>query len=337
MDRFIAIVNALRVITRREQKSVLALFGNNFVLVSLLLLQEAGIFIYALLAIVIIFPLSSDPMCKIPYSRLSCWPLTRQEHWWLRLASPWVNPMAWVIASLVIWVPLGKITLGLSLLLAGLATSAFVLSGLPGPIAPAISLRVPKLPGPFGPLVRKDLRHILSTLDFHLAALLSASTAVVRLIGVDLSSEALAILTVMEVLALSTYTQSIFGLDGPSGLVRYRLFPLPGWKILLGKDFALMLACACLMLPLEPLTGLGALLVSLSIGRHRSVFSPRPQPPWRFCRGAPFLPHGLIQTIGIAGAASAISFLSPFSLVPCIAAWILSTWVYGRRLDDGIG
>ena len=44
------------------------------------------------MGLVVLFPLSTDPLRKIPPSRLALWPLDRRERWILRLASPWINP-----------------------------------------------------------------------------------------------------------------------------------------------------------------------------------------------------------------------------------------------------
>ena len=43
--------------------------------------------------------------------------------------------------------------------------------------------RVPPIPGPLGQLIRKNLREILSTLDFYCAAILSLSVLLWRLFG----------------------------------------------------------------------------------------------------------------------------------------------------------
>ena len=43
---------------------------------------------YLIMGLVVLFPLSTDPLRKIPPSRLALWPLDRRDHWILRLASP---------------------------------------------------------------------------------------------------------------------------------------------------------------------------------------------------------------------------------------------------------
>ena len=71
----------------------------------------------------------------------------------------------------------------------------------------AIWLRIPNFPGPWNQLVRKNLREILSTLDFYCAVLLCLSTIAFRLAGIELPAEAFIAITVLAVLALSSYAQ----------------------------------------------------------------------------------------------------------------------------------
>ena len=84
---------------RRDQKSIESIAGNNFFWTTVLLLQQAGTFIYLLLGLILLFPLSTDPLRKVPASRLRLWPLEAHERWTLRITSPWVNPMSWLLAG----------------------------------------------------------------------------------------------------------------------------------------------------------------------------------------------------------------------------------------------
>ena len=110
MARVFAILKALAVAFRRDQKSFQSVAGNNFFLVSALLLQAAGGFIFLIIGLVLLFPLSTDPLRKIPASRLSLWPLERREHWVLRAVSPWLNPVSWLVIGLAVWAARGKVT-----------------------------------------------------------------------------------------------------------------------------------------------------------------------------------------------------------------------------------
>ncbi len=333
MARLGAILKALARALGRDQKSIGSLAGNNFFIVSVLVLQDAGTFIYLIIGLAILFPLSTDPLRKIPASRLNLWPLGRRERRVLRAASPWVNPMTWAIAALAVWMARGKVTVGVWGLATGLAASGFVLSSLPIARGHGLWRRLPAFPGPLNHLIRRNLRAILSTLDFYCALLLSASTLAFRLALPALPHEAFLALTLLVAVALSSYAQCLFGLDGKGGLSRYRLLPLPGWQVLAAKDAAFLLLAIPLALPLAPLAGTGAALTALAIGHGNSVNAPRPQARWRFSTGAAFLPHGLMQVAAMAVAASCIFYYSVLFLIPCIAACAGSIWWYGRSVD----
>jgi hypothetical protein len=85
-----------------------------------------------------------------------------------------------------------------------------------------------------GELVRKNMRELLSTLDFYVALLLSLTGLAYRVARLGLPPEAYRDLGLLVLLALCTYTQCLFGLDG-GGLARYRLLPLRGGQILLPR------------------------------------------------------------------------------------------------------
>lgn len=332
MARIPAILKSLATAYRRDQKSLESVVGNNFFLVTALLLQKAGIFIYLLIGFVLLFPLSTDPLRKIPVSRLALWPLSRRDHWILRAVSPWVNPISWVVAGLAVWAARGHVTFGLWALVAGLFASGFVLSDLPLAPGRAIWLRVPNFPGAWNQLVRKNVREILSTLDFYCAVLLCLSAIAFRLAGIQLPAEALVAITVLSILALSSYAQCLFGLDGEGGLKRYRLLPLRGWQILAAKDAAFLLIATLLALPVAPLAGIAAALIALALGHSPSVTQPRDQIRWRFSTGVN-LGFGLLQAAAMAMAASATYYTSPLVALACVPVWAGSLWYYGRELE----
>ena len=87
MARTAAILKAVARALRRDQKTIESIAGNNFFWVTVILLQEAGTFIYLLLGLILLFPLSTDPLRKVPASRMGLWPLEGRERWWLRLWS----------------------------------------------------------------------------------------------------------------------------------------------------------------------------------------------------------------------------------------------------------
>jgi hypothetical protein len=332
MARITAILRALGKALRRDQRTLQSVAGNNFFFVSALLLQEAGKFVYLIIGLVLLFPLSTDPMRKIPRSRLELWPLAERERHLLRALSPWINPVTWCIAALAIWAARGRVTLGLWALAAGVVIAGFLVSELPGGPAHGRFRPVPNFPGPLNQLVRKNIREMLATLDFYCALLLTLAALAARLAGTPLPREAFMALTLLVVLALSSYAQCLFGLDGRGGWSRYRLLPLRGWQILAAKDTAFLAIVIPLTLPLAPLAALGAALVALAVGHEPSVNQIRAQARWRFSSGSSLF-YGLFQAAAMAMAAAGIFFNGAFVLAPCAAAWAISVWWYGRVLD----
>ncbi len=139
-------------------------------------------------------------------------------------------------------------------------------------------------------------------------------------------------MTVLVVLALSSYAQCLFGLDGRGGLSRYRLLPVRGWQILAAKDAAFLSIVIPLTLPLAPLAGTGAALIALAVGHESSVNQRREQVRWRFSSGAGVI-YGLFQAAVMAMAGAGIFFNGAFVLAPCAVAWGVSLWWYGRVID----
>lgn len=332
MARLAAILRALWRAFQRGEKSFGSLAGNNFFLVAVLFLGKAGAFLFLIMGLVVLFPLSTDPLRKIPASRLALWPLGKRDYWVLRAVSPWVNPITWAIVALAIWAARGRVTVGLWGLAAGLFAAGFVISELPLPRGAAMWRRVPHFPGPLNQLVRKNLREMLSTLDLYCALLLSLATAIYRFAGPPLPPEAFLAMTVLVVIALSSYAQCLFGLDGAGGWSRYRLLPLRGWQILAAKDAAFLLVTIVLVAPLAPLAGIGAALVALAMGRQPAVENPRPLSRWRFSAGASPV-YGIVQVMAMASAASVIGSTSVWMLAACVGAWMGSLWWYGNRLE----
>ncbi len=333
MARTTAILKALWRAMRRDQATIESIAGNNFFWVTVLLLQRAGTFIYLLIGLIVLFPLSTDPLRKIPASRLGLWPLRARERMGLRIASPWINPMSWLLAAGAVFVARGAVSLGLWGALAGLIAALFVISAMPWKSRAGWSglwRAIPRFPAPLEHLVRKNIREMLSTLDFYCALLLSVSLLAFRLWG-KLPQEALLPMTALVAIALSSYAQCLFGLDGESGMERYRLLPLRGWQVLAAKDAAYMALAIPLALTGAPVAGTAAALISLAIGHSATVKRQKPQTRWRFSAGAP-LAEGLAQAVLITAAAAGVMaslWVGPL----CAALWTGSVWWFGREWD----
>jgi len=330
MARVLTILGALATAVRRGLESVGSFAGNNLFVVSVVFLffKDPGMFaaLNLIIGLVLFIPLSADPLRAIPSERLAIWPLAKGERRLLRILSPWLNPVTWLLAALALW---KNVSLGLCALAAAIFAIGFVAPSLPG--APkGMWRRLPHFPGPLDQLIRKNLRETLSTLDFYTALVLGAAGLAWRAAGL-LPPEAFLPMTIAVMLALSTCAQTLFGLDGEGGLTRYRLLPIPGWQLLAAKDAVFLLAALLLTLPLAPLSGLAAALAALGMGHHGSVNRYRRQTRWRFSTGTSF--GSSIFQVAVMAAMAASVHAHPLMLAPSVVAYAWSTWWFGRALD----
>lgn len=330
MARLWPVLAAVARATFRKRSS--ALGGNNILYVALTLLMlgddQGSVFLLGILAVLLFLPSSGDPLRVIPADRLALMPLSQLESIMLRILSPWLNPVIATLGVLLLW---RKITLGLWAILAGLLAVGFLSSSLR---LRGWSLLYPWVPAPrgrFEQILRKDGRQLVSTLDFY-GALLVALPAVVARIAGQLPIDAHIPLTVLVVLMISTYTQSVFGLDGFGGLVRYRLLPLRGWQILITKYMPFLIVTAALTAPLSPGAGMCCALLVAAAGQYPSVVHPRRESKWLFHTSASFF-TSIVQLAALAaGAAGYVQFGFVFT-VPCLAVYLASIWWCGRLFE----
>lgn len=335
MARVSAILKALATAFRRDWSSFGSVAVNNFFPVTIFFLRQAGVFVYLIAALVLLFPMSTDPLRKIPASRLALWPLSRGESRLLRILSPAVNPVTWLLAGLAIWAAWGRLSAGIWAAVAAVFLAGFFLSEMPAVRGFWFWRRVPRFPGRLNHLIRKNIREIVSTLDFYVALLLSLAAVVWRIAGPPLPREAYLQMALLSLLALSSYTQCLFGLDGDGGLSRYRLLPLRGWQILAAKDAAFLAVAAVLTLPLAPLPGISAAMVCLAFGHGPSVRERRDQVRWRFSTGVSIY-YGFVQVLAMALAAAGVEFGSAALAIPCAVVWCGAVWWYGTGLDRAL-
>lgn len=326
-----AVLGALITGVRRNFRTVGSFSGNNLFVAALafLFLGDPGAFagIATFIAVILFIPMSADPLRVLPRDRMVVWPLSAGERLVVRIVSPWLNPIAWLIAALALW---RRVTIGVVALTAGIFAIGFLLPSLPA-ARKGIWRRIPGFPGRLNQLIRKNLRGMLSTLDFWCAALISAAALGLRAAG-RLPAAALLPLTIIVVVAFSTYSQTLFGLDGNGGMTRYRLLPAPGWQILAAKDAAFLLLAVLIALPLAPGAGMAAALVTLALGHHVSVLRRNHQVRWRFSSGIS-AGTSILHLVIMCAAAAAVQ-RTPGLLLVCALAWGVSLWRYGRALDE---
>ncbi|MGO4884372.1 MAG: hypothetical protein ACLP59_26660 [Bryobacteraceae bacterium] len=326
-----AIISALRRAVARDLAS--SFKANNLLFLGLLGRSAEALFM--LLGLLLLFPLSSDPLGKIPPARLALWPLSARQRLALRVSSLAFSPVVWIGALILVktkrW--------GLALAFCGLAAA------MQGALALGrfmvkrdrhwdLLRLVPRVPGRLGGMYRKNLRETLSLLDPYAAALLSLGGGLYRMLAAHPDPAAASIMALLVALAMSTCAQSLFGLDFDSGMTRYSLLPVRGWEILLAKGAAFLTILFVLLLPLDPWPGITFGFAALAVGHHTSVLEDLPQRPWRFAGGN--LPFGAVQV----AIAMTLGFLEyqrgPAVLALTAMGYAASVYYYGNRWERAI-
>jgi predicted permease len=334
----LSILIALARAVWREVRSLSSFTGNNLFLFVLLVMYQqwqSGLLFLMLFAVLLLGPLSGDPLQKIPADRLALWPLTLRRRLALRFGSLALSPILWI--SLPFLFAAGGLLIATLVIAAALLIQLtigvwnYLTSGKPRWRA---VWRVPELPGRRGGLIRKDLRQILSILDSYAALLLALSAMSYRWFSNHPDPDASMIMALVVVIALSTYAQNLFSLDFPSGIARYRLLPLRGREILMSKAISFLAIVAVLVVPLAPLAGFAAGLTALAVGQPASVLKMQPGMRWRFCSGTmsvAFVQVFLLAAVGVATARS-----SAWYLALALAGFLVSLWRSGRIWDRNI-
>jgi len=317
-----AILKALRRAVGRDLAGIFK--ANNLLFLGLLGKSAEALFL--LLGLLLLFPLSSDPLAKIPATRLALWPLSRTQRWSLRLASVAFSPVAWVGAIILAKTrrPAAALAFcGLALAMQGTLILGRYLAKHNRHWD--LFRDLPRMPGRLGGLVRKNVREMLSLLDPYAALLLSIGGGAYRMFAAHPDPAAS--------VAMSTCAQSLFGLDLDSGITRYHLLPLRGWEILLAKGIAFLAILFVLLLPLDPWPGVTFGLVALAFGHHSSIALRLPLVRWRFASGN--LPFGALQ----AGSGIAMGFLEHQRGIPVLLlaaiSYAASLYYYGRVWERG--
>lgn len=325
-----AILRALSRAMRRDLGSFVALKVNNFFLFVLFLIYSNVIYFlppysaYPFLLLVgflLLFPMSSDPLAKIPSARFGLWPLNASQRLALRLASLAISPVFWIALILLL---LTEPSLALAFVALAIATQAAIMAAGSPRWHGRVRLR---FPGNLGPLIVGATRQMLSVLDTYIALLLALGGCAYRFLFHAPDPAAYPILALLIALALSTYAQCQFGLDSGSGLTRYQLLPLSLWQIVLAKDIAYLAILIILVAPFSVAAGLTSGLVALAIGRYSSIHRRNLQYRWRFTGGRVVV--GVPQAIlgfGLGFAAQQVSlvFLGIGAAAYCVSLGINS-------------
>jgi hypothetical protein len=329
-----AILQAVARAMRRSLGSFAALKVNNFFLFVLLLIDGnlvAGLpprSAYPFLLLVgflLLGPMSSDPLAKIPPARLAIWPLAASQRLTLRMTSLAISPVFWVALVLLLFTAR---SLALAFLALAVTMQAAIMAAGSPQWRGGLRLRVP---GKTGPLIAAAIRQMLSVLDTYIAILLAIGGCAYRFLFHAPDPAAYPIFALLIALALSTYAQCLFGLDSASALTRYRLLPLPLWQIVLAKDIAFLTILLILVAPLSIAAGLTSGLIALAIGRHASLGRRSLQYRWRFTGGRVIVgvPQAALGLgLGLAAQGVSLAFFGVAAVAYCVSLGISS-----RKLD----
>ncbi len=153
----------------RDLRTFSSISGNNLALFIVLVMYQQPqsiVFFVMVVAVLLLGPLSGDPLRKIPPERMAVWPLTLGQRVSLRLASLALSPVFWVAVPFLFFA--GGVSFAALMIGGALAIQlAIALWGhFRAGRAGSGGIRwMPKLPGRLGGLVQKNLRQMLSTLD----------------------------------------------------------------------------------------------------------------------------------------------------------------------------
>ena len=130
-------------------------------------------------------------------------------------------------------------------------------------------------------------------------------------------------------IAMRTIGQRMLRLDEGRALLRYRLLPIAGWKLLVTQDMTFLIPLAVMVSLLSLRTGVAFGLVAIAVGRYPSLRQRANQRRWRFVGGDPRFGVAQVLLGGLAGIgaartglwvlaiAFAIYVVSPYSGANC--------------------
>lgn len=317
MARVVALLSLLKKVMLKELNSFSSVRFNNFLLCVLFIMSasvqqrrfreafwETSLFQLLILTPILITS-SIDTLHRLPRQRVTLWPLTDTQRLLLTSVSFVFNPIFVVLfVGYLFWM--------------GFATAfCFVLVGLLIHVATYAAIRLPSLDGRFSRgwlptlpfkydgIVRVTVSEITGTLDFWAALLLAASGTAYRLFGRSPDQEAFPMLSILVAIAMSTIAQRMLSLDEGRAVLRYRLLPIGGWKLLVVQDAVFLLLVCIMVLPLSLQAGLAFSFVAIAIGRYPSLKQQKGQRRWRFVGGDPRF--GVVQVLlgGLAAIGAA--------------------------------
>jgi hypothetical protein len=216
-----------------------------------------------------------------------------------------LNPLFIVLfLGYLLWMGLaaGLFFLLLALIVHG---AVYAVCRLPFKIGTPAGLSISRMPLEVSGIAQETWREMLGTLDFWTALLIAVSGALYRLFGRAPEPEALLILSLFVGIAMSTIGQRMLRLDQGRALLRYRLLPIAGWKLLVTQDMTFLIPLAVMVSLLSLRTGVAFGLVAIAVGRYPSLRQRANQRRWRFVGGDPRFGVAQVLLGGLAGIGAA--------------------------------
>jgi hypothetical protein len=181
----------------------------------------------------------------------------------------------------------------------------YAIGRLPFELRTPASLSISRTPLKLGGIAKETWRGLQGTLDFWAALLIAVIGTFYRLFGRPPEPEALPILSLFVGIAMSTIGQRMLRLDEGRALLRYRLLPIAGWKLLVTQDMTFLIPLAGMVSFLSLRTGIAFGLVAIAVGRYPSLRQRANQRRWRFVGGDPRFGVAQVLLGGFAGIGAA--------------------------------
>ena len=341
MAQILALLSLLKKLMLKELGSISSVRFNNFLFCTLFIMSagmgsgqaKAAFWSTLFFQLILIAPLlvtfSIDTLRRLPAERLATWPLTSTQRLWLTSLSFALNPFFIVLfLGYLFWMGLAA---GLFFVLLALIvhTAVYAVSRLPFKLRLHASLGISRVPFDVGGIAQEMWRELQGTLDFWVALLIAVIGTLYRLFGRAPESEAFPMLSLLVGIAMSTVAQRMLRLDEGRALLRHRLLPIAGWKLLVTQDMTFLIPLAVMVSLLSLRTGVAFGLVAIAVGRYPSLTQRANQRRWRFVGGDPRFGVAQVLLGGFAGIGAARTGL--WVLAVAFAIYLVSIF-WGERL-----
>jgi hypothetical protein len=286
LAQILALLSLLKKLMLKELGSVSSVRTNNFLFCILLILTASGgtlrvkfwstFFFQIVLLAPLLVTFSVDTQHRLPPERVATWPLTGRERLLLSSVSFALNPLFVVLFfGYLFWMGLAA-ALFFVLLALIVHTTVFAVSRLPFILRIPASLGLSRARFEVGGIAQEMWRELQGTLDFWVAVLIAVIGTLYRLFGRAPEPTAFPVLSLVVGIAMSTVAQRMQRLDEGRALLRYRLLPIAGWKLLVTQDMTFLIPLAVMVSLLSLRTGVSFGLVALAVGRYPSLRAGEP-------------------------------------------------------------